>query len=135
MKNKFYQYLELVKNLSKEKKIQITVICSVIFVFLLLSIYIIDLIIYKDSRIKNRLAQKFCDCTLKNSIQKGSFEEIEEGFQYAIGLEDCYAVEFKKYNKGLTELEKEAFIEDVMERVFKKCPANVEKVFGARNNQ
>jgi hypothetical protein len=135
MKNKFYQYIEQLKSLSKEKKIQITVISSVAMIFLILSIFIIDLIIYKDSRIKNRLAQKFCDCTLKNSIQKGSFEEVEEGFQYASGLDDCYAVEFKKYNKGLTDLEKEAFIEDVQDRVFKKCPASVEKVFGITNNQ
>ena len=42
----------------------------------------------------------------------------------------CYHdEEFKKYGKGFTEKQKEAFIEDLTERIFKKCPASAEKVF------
>jgi hypothetical protein len=88
-----------------------------------------DYVAYRDGRIKNRLAKKFCECCLKDSIQKGSQETTDEGFVYSTGLDDCYGKEFKKYGKGMTDKQREAFIEDVEEIIFKKCPASVEKVF------
>ncbi len=55
---------------------------------------------------------------------------MDEGFQYASGLDDCYSKEFKKYGKGMTEKQREAFIEYIRDIVFQRCPASVEKVFG-----
>lgn len=114
--------------MTRERVIQISIISASILFFLIIFIYTIDYVVYRDGRIKNNLAKRFCDCTLKESVQKGAFDVEEEGFQYATGLETCYGEEFKKYGKGFTEKQREAFIDDVQERIFKRCPASVEKV-------
>lgn len=116
--------------MNRERIIQIAVISFSVLFFIAVLIFTIDYVAYRDSRIKNRLAKKFCECTLNEKIQKGSFEVMDEGFQYASGLEDCYSKEFKKYGKGMTEKQREAFIEDIRDIVFQRCPASVEKVFG-----
>ena len=115
--------------MTREKIIQIGIISVGVLFFLTITIYTIDLIAYRENRIKNNLAKKFCECTLSQSVQKGNFEIMDEGFQYASKLDNCYGEEFKKYGKGFTEKQKEAFIEDLTERIFKKCPASAEKVF------
>jgi hypothetical protein len=117
--------------MTRERIIQIAIISTSVLLFISVLIYTIDYVAYRDGRIKNKLAKRFCECTLKEEVQKGSFEVLEEGFQYATVLEKCYGDEFKKYGKGMTDKQREAFIEDVRDLVFKKCPASVEKVFGA----
>jgi hypothetical protein len=119
------------QQMTRERIIQISIISASVIVFLIVLIFTIDYVAYRDGRIKNRLAKKFCECCLKETVQKGAFERLDEGFEYASGLDDCYGKEFKKYGKGMTDKQREAFIEDVQELVFKKCPASVEKVFGA----
>jgi hypothetical protein len=116
--------------MTRERIIQISIISASIIFFLVILIFTIDYIVLRDSRIKNNLAKKFCECTLKENVQKGSFELLDEGFQYANGLDDCYSKDFKKYGRGMTDKQREAFIDDVRDRVFAKCPASVEKVFG-----
>ena len=115
--------------MTRERIIQISIISASVLLFLTVLIFTIDYVAYRDGRIKNRLAKKFCECCLKESIQKGSQETTDEGFVYSTGLDDCYGKEFKKYGKGMTDKQREAFIEDVEEIIFKKCPASVEKVF------
>jgi hypothetical protein len=117
--------------MTKEKIIQISIISLGVLFFLTICIYTIDLIAFKENRIKNNLAKKFCECTLNKSVLKGDFETMDEGFQYASKLDNCYGEEFKKYGKGFTEKQKEAFIEELTERIFKKCPASAEKVFNS----
>lgn len=122
-------FLTITTTMTRERIIQISLIVAAIIFSLVIFGFTIDYVVYRDNRIKNNLAKRFCECTLQENVQKGSYEVMDEGFQYATGLESCYAEEFKKYGKGLTEKQREAFIEDVRERVFKRCPASLEKVF------
>ena len=110
--------------MNRERIIQISIISVSIIIFLIVFFYTIDYVFWRDNRIKNNLARKYCDCVLKEEVQNGDYELMEEGFLYAKGLETCWAEDFKKYNKGLTELQKEAFIDDLKTRIFERC-ANV----------
>jgi len=131
MKNDFNFSQNPNQKMTRERIIQISIISASVLLFIIVLIFTIDYVAYRDGRIKNRLAKKFCECCLKESVQKGSFEIMGEGFEYASGLNDCYGKEFKKYGKRMTDKQREAFIEDIQEMVFKKCPASVEKVFGS----
>lgn len=114
--------------MNRERIIQIVVISVSVTLFLILLFYTMDYVLWKDNRIKNNLAKQYCDCTLKTEVQNGDYELMEEGFVYAKGLENCWANDFAKYKEGLTELEKEAFIEDLRERIFERCAASNDHV-------
>lgn len=119
--------------MSRERIIQIAIILVSAIIFLIVLFYTLDYVLWKDNRIKNNLAKKYCDCTLKVDVQNGDYEIMEEGFVYAKGLEPCWASDFTKYKKGLTDLEKDAFINDLRERIFERCPTNSDHVFKGIN--
>ena len=113
----------------RERIIQIAIISVSVIIFLIVLFYTLDYVLLKDNRIKNNLAKQYCECTLKIDVQNSDYETMDEGFIYKKGLEPCWADEFSKYKRGLTDLEKESFIDDLRERIFERCPTNNDKVF------
>jgi len=126
----FHAVRERYQEIPYETKKFYAILSIPILLFLILLIFTIDYVVYRDARIKNNMADQFCQCSMNEKVRTGSFESTEEGFQYALGLESCFAEKFKTYSDGLSDKEKEKFIADLMEKVFQKCPKSVEKVFG-----
>ncbi|AFC26082.1 hypothetical protein [Saprospira grandis] len=109
--------------------IQWSITGAAVLFFLVVLIYTIDYIAFRDDRIKNNLATSFCECTLMEAVQNGDYELLEEGFQYATGLNPCFAEEFEPYKKGLSDAQREFFLQDLEKRIFKRCPHSAEKIF------
>lgn len=114
--------------MSRERIIQISLISAAVIFFLVVLIFTIDYAVYRDARIKNRLANHFCECVSNESIYNGKYKD-QEDFAYPEKLDSLYAIKFRKYKRGMTDREREAFIEDLKGRVFKRCPNDVEKIF------
>ncbi len=114
--------------MSRERIIQIALISLAVVFFLVVLIYTVDYAVYRDNRIKNRLAREFCECAMNETIQNGDYK-IQEDFQYPLKLDSSYAVTFRKYNRGMSDRERENFIEELKDRVFEQCPSAVEQIF------
>jgi hypothetical protein len=114
--------------MSRERIIQIALISAAVVFFVVVLIFTIDYAVFRDNRIKNRLANHFCECAMQEDLLSGDYN-VQEDFQYPAALDSIYATKFRRYKKGMTDREKENFIEDVRNRVFEKCPSAVEQIF------
>ncbi len=76
-----------------------------------------------------RIAHDFCTCTANPEVTGSKYERSREGFQYASGLNQCFAESFKYYDDDLTLEEELEYVEKIREEIFKQCPDQLEKVF------
>lgn len=114
--------------MSRERIIQISLISAAVIFFLVVLYFLIDYTVYRDNRIKKRLASHFCECVANESTTGGKYRS-QEDFAYPEKLDSIYAIKFRKYKRGMTDREREAFIEDLRDKVFDLCPNDVEKIF------